>query len=127
MSQTGWVDHCLELLSPLGRPRAKRMFGGHGLYVDDVFIALLARDQLYLKVDEQTRPLFEAEGCTPFAFEHKGKPMQMSYFTAPPEAMDSPGLMLPWARLAQQAALRARAQQAPKRPCAATKKTPLRR
>lgn len=46
------VDHCLELLAPLGAVRARRMFGGYGLYVDDLFVALIAVDRLYLKADE---------------------------------------------------------------------------
>ena len=53
------VDHCLELLAPLGAVRAKRMFGGYGLYCDELFFALLAADRLYLKVDASTRPAFE--------------------------------------------------------------------
>jgi DNA transformation protein and related proteins len=37
-----FVDHCAELLAPLGAVRVKRMFGGWGLYVDDIFLALIA-------------------------------------------------------------------------------------
>ena len=40
------VDHCLELLSPHGAVRARRMFGGHGLYCDELFVALIARERL---------------------------------------------------------------------------------
>jgi DNA transformation protein len=40
-----FVEHCLELLQPLGQPRAKRMFGGYGLYLDDLFIAIIADEQ----------------------------------------------------------------------------------
>jgi DNA transformation protein and related proteins len=97
------VDHCLELLAPLGAVRAKRMFGGHGLYVDELFIAL------YLKVDAPTQPAFEKAGCEPFVYDGKGKPITMSYWTVPAEAMESPALMQPWARQAIAAALRARA------------------
>jgi DNA transformation protein and related proteins len=113
------VDHCLELLSSLGAPRAKRMFGGYGLYVDELFIALIAFDKLYLKVDAQNRPQFEAAGCSPFVYDGKGKPMTMSYWTVPDEAMDSPALMQPWARAAMAAALRAKAA----KPAAAPRKT----
>ena len=45
------VEHCLELLAPLGTARARRMFGGHGLRVDGVFVALVAFERLYLKAD----------------------------------------------------------------------------
>ena len=103
------VDHCLELLAPLGAVRARRMFGGHGLYIDDLFVALIAFERLYLKVDAQTQPAFVEAGCEPFVYDGKGKPIAMSYWTVPAEAMESPALMQPWARQAIEAALRARA------------------
>ena len=56
------VDHCLELLAPLGAVRARRMFGGHGLYIDDLFVAIIAFDRLYLKADEATRERFAGAG-----------------------------------------------------------------
>ena len=103
------LDHCLELLAPLGAVRSRRMFGGHGIYVDDIFIALIAFERLYLKVDAQTRPRFEAAGCELFTYEREGQPASLNYLTAPDEAMESPHAMRPWARLALEAALRARA------------------
>ena len=103
------VDHCLELLAPLGAVRAKRMFGGHGLYCDELFFALIAADRLYLKVDASTRPAFEQAGCEPFVYDAKRKAVAMSYWSVPAEAMESPVLMQPWARQALAAALRARA------------------
>lgn len=105
----GFVDHCLELLAPLGAVRARRMFGGWGLYADDIFVALIAGEHLYLKADAQTQAAFEAEGCTPFVYSAAEKTVSLGYWSAPAEALDAPALMLPWARLALQAALRARA------------------
>jgi DNA transformation protein and related proteins len=113
------ATHCIELLSSLGPTRARRMFGGHGFYVDDLFIALEAFDRLYLKVDDQTRARFEAAGCEVFIYD-AAKKASMSYYTAPDEAMESPALMRPWARLAMEAALRARNAKPVKK--AATKK-----
>jgi DNA transformation protein and related proteins len=104
-----FVDHCAELLAPLGQVRVKRMFGGWGLYVDEIFLALIAYERLYLKADAETRAAFEAEGCAPFVYSADGKSVSLGYWSAPAEALDSPALMLPWARLALQAALRARA------------------
>lgn len=103
-----FAAHCAELLSVLGPTRIKRMFGGHGFYVDDVFLALVIADRLYLKVDAQTRPRFEAAGCEPFVYDSGGKRVSVGYWTAPDDAMESPALMLPWTRLAMEAALRAR-------------------
>jgi DNA transformation protein len=109
------VDHCLELLSSVGIPSAQRMFGGHGLRVDGLFIALIAFERLYLKADAQSREQFAAAGCEPFVYAGKGKPVTMSYWTVPPQALDSPEQMRPWARLALEAALRAGAVKAPPR------------
>jgi DNA transformation protein len=109
MAADTFVAYCLELLGSLGIARAKRMFGAHGLYVDDLFVAIVDDEQLFLKVDAETQPCFEAAGCRPFVYGRKDEPITMSYWTAPEEATESPALMLPWARLAQAAALRARA------------------
>ena len=102
-------EHCLELLAGSGRASTRRMFGGHGFYIDDLFMALIAGERLYLKVDAQTRPLFEAAGCEPFVYDTAGKSVSLGYFSAPEEAMESPPLMQPWVRHALSAALRARA------------------
>jgi len=124
MTDQGFVDHCLELLAPLGTTRAKRMFSGYGLYVDDLCIALLLRDALYLKVDDANRAAFEAAGCKPFTYEMKtGEAKSLSYYTAPDEAMESPAEMTPWARRALAAAVAARAAKPPKKPRAAAAKT----
>ena len=109
-----FVSWCRELLSPLGAVRSRRMFGGHGLYVDDIFLALIADGRLYLKVDDHSRPRFEAAGSRPFEFRRAdGQGAAMSYFEAPEEAMDSPAQMQDWARLAMASALRARTSKGP--------------
>ena len=105
-----FASYCAELFAPLGPVRVKRMFGGHGIYVDDLFIAIVAGETLYLKADKETLPRFEAAGCAPFTYTAKGdKHVSLGYRAAPAQAMDSPALMRPWAALAIQAALRSRA------------------
>jgi len=119
MAHPPLVEHCIELLAPLGSVRARRMFGGHGLYVDDLFCALIASDRLYLKADAGSRPQFESAGCEPFAYQAKdGTHVATGYWSAPAEAMESPALMAPWGRLALRAAVAARALKRPaaKRP-----------
>lgn len=121
-----YVAHCLELLAPLGAARARRMFGGHGLYIDDLFVALIADERLYLKVDAESRDAFIAAGGEPFVYEGKGRPITMSYCTPPTEAMDHPAAMQPWARQAMRAALATRATTRAKAPPRAARKTPPR-
>lgn len=111
------IDHCLELLAPLGQARARRMFGGHGIRLDGLFIALLADNTLYLKADALVQPQFAAAGCAPFVYiAGGGKRAVMAYWSAPEEAMESPAGMAPWARLALASALRAAASKAAAKP-----------
>lgn len=104
-----FVAHCVELLAPLGAVRVRRMFGGWGFYVDEVFMAILADERLYLKTDVDSRAAFEHAGCQPFVYDGKTGAVALGYWSAPAEALDSPPGMAPWARLALQAALEARA------------------
>ncbi len=67
-----FVEYLLDELAPLGHLRAKAMFGGFGLYCDDLFFALVADEILYLKVDDLNRPRFMAEQLTPFAMKDGG-------------------------------------------------------
>lgn len=111
-----FVIHCTELLAPLGAVRVKRMFGGWGLYADEVFVAIIGGDRLFLKTSAETRPAFEAAGCEPFVYDSKTGSIALGYWSAPADAMDSPALMEPWARRALQAALAARAMKLKPRP-----------
>jgi DNA transformation protein and related proteins len=115
-----YVEYTLELLEPLGPVRARAMFGGWGLYHGGRMFGLIIEDRLYLKTDDTTRAAFEAAGGEPFVYDSgKGrKPVTMSYWTPPPDASDDAHALLPWARRAVEAALRA----AQKKP--AVKKTP---
>jgi DNA transformation protein len=119
--QDSFVEYTLELLEPLGPVRARAMFGGWGLYDGATMFGLIIEGRLYLKVDDVTRPAFEAAGCEPFVYTGAKKPVQMSYWTAPTDAQDDAHALLPWARRAVEAARRAAAK---KKAPAAKKKTP---
>lgn len=92
----------------MGTIHFRRMFGGWGFYLDELFFALIARDTLYLKADATSAPRFEAAGGTPFTYEREGIPCTLGYWTPPDSALDSPTAMAPWARLGVDCALRHR-------------------
>src|SRR5207342_925996 len=102
-----------------GRVGLRRMFGGHGVYLDGLFVAIVVDGLLYLKVDAETEPSFLAAGCAPFVYESSGKTVAMSYWSVPESALDSAEDMQPWARRAIAAALRK--PQARKAPAPATR------
>jgi DNA transformation protein len=113
-------EYVLEQLAGLGRVRSLRMFGGVGLYCDDLFFALIAGDTLYLKTDDGNRGDFVDRGMGPFR-PFRNKPLwEMSYFEVPADVLEDAEAMTAWARKALRAALaapakRAALKQAPRR------------
>ncbi|WP_408950649.1 TfoX/Sxy family protein [Lysobacter sp. Hz 25] len=101
-----FIAHLRDLASGFGALSARSMFGGHGIYHDGLMIALIADEAVYLKVDTQTAPHFRAAGCEPFVYTRQRKPIELSFWSVPESAMDSPQDMKPWLTLAYQAALR---------------------
>lgn len=105
--------HCLDLFAPLGPVLPRRMFGGYGFYLGGVMFAIGDPDEwrIWLKVDERTRGAFEAAGGEPFTYLGRGRrQVSLGYLTPPGEALDDAEAMLPWGRLAVEAARRARAE-----------------
>ncbi|MFZ5669699.1 MAG: TfoX/Sxy family protein [Pseudomonadota bacterium] len=108
-----FLEHVRELLGGLGRLTVKPMFGGASVQLDGAAFGLIFRETLYLKVDEETRAAFEAEGAGPFVYQMKtGATASLGYFSLPERALDDPDEAVRWARLALEAAWR---KQAPRR------------
>ncbi len=132
MAQNSAADrfaaHALDLFALLGPGVvSRRMFGGLGFYARGLFFAVgdQAEGRLFLKVDDLTRPAFEAAGGQPFTYTVPGQAtMTMAYLTPPDGALEDPEEMLPWARLALEAAGRAAAAKAAKAAKTKAKATP---
>lgn len=104
-----FLDHLSELLAGLGPLTVKKMFGGASLQVDGAAFALVFGETLYLKVDDENRAAFEAEGCSPFVFEMKdGRTGTLGYWSLPEGGLDDPDEAVRWARLGLEAAYRAK-------------------
>ncbi|MBN9081788.1 MAG: TfoX/Sxy family protein [Rhizobiales bacterium] len=119
-----------DLFRPFGPVAIKRMFGGHGIYADGLMFALEASGEVYLKVDAESLPRFEAENLPPFVYETKhGQKHSMSYHLLPAAAYDDDDVLKHWARLALEAAYRAAGAKAGKaRPkTAVAKKAPAKK
>jgi DNA transformation protein and related proteins len=95
-----------DVFAAFGPVRLRRMFGGTGIYADDVMIGLEAYGEIYLKADTVSQPTFEAAGSLPFVYEKDGRTATMSYWLLPDEAREEPDAVVPWARLALEAAKR---------------------
>jgi len=116
-AQDGLVAHILDLLQDLGGVAARRMFGGYGLYCQGVMFGLIARDTLYLRVDDRNCPDFLAAGAQAFRYV-RGKSGEVeirSYMECPADILEEPDAMLGWAAKAVAAALTAKASKAPRK------------
>ena len=102
----GFRAFVLGQLAGLKSVRARAMFGGVGLYADDVFFGILAADTLYLKVDDSNRRHFEAEGMTAFR-PYADRPMSMSYYQVPARVLENGDELTAWARASVRAGTRA--------------------
>ena len=102
-----FVDNLYEVFALFGALRAKRMFGGYGVFHDDLMIGLVADEVLYLKADAKSSHMFRELGLPQFEYAKGTKKVKMSYYMAPEEIFDDPGLAKEWAGLAFEAALRA--------------------
>ena len=108
---TPFIKYLLDMLSDLGDVRSRAMFGGYGIYHDDVMIGLIASGVFYLKVDDGNRAAFEAAGSKPFTYRRKGKDkaVAMSYWEVPVDVLENREDLCEWARDAHAAAIRSKA------------------
>jgi len=103
-----FVTFLSEVFEKFGAVQSRKMFGGYGVFHEGLMFGLVADDELYLKVDQQTLSDFEAKGLSPFAYDKNGKTMNMSYYLAPEEIYDDPDEATIWANKAFEAALRSK-------------------
>ena len=101
-------DDIQDLFRSVGPVTIKRMFGGKGIYVDGMIIAIYLRDELMLKGDREAGALYEAAGSGQWTYTHKksNKPVSMPYWPIPSEAFDDPDEAAKWVRIAVDAARR---------------------
>ena len=79
------------------------MFGGVGLYLDEVFCGIIGGDSgcLYLKVDDSNRPDYEREAMEPFRTPRG----EMTYYTVPEHVVEDPKLLRAWVLKARAVAI----------------------
>ena len=104
-SAASFEHFVLAQLADLGPVTSRKMFGGVGLYCDDVFFGIIARDGLYLKVDDGTRARYERAGMHPFK-PYPDRPTTMKYYAVPLSVLESSIELTRWAQDAVEAASR---------------------
>ena len=101
-------DFLIDLFADFGPVTIRRMFSGFGISADGTNFALALRGGLFLRADDETIPLFEAEGSKPFQYQTRAKTVRgASYWQLPERLYDDPEALTDWAKAALAAAQRA--------------------
>ena len=102
----GFRAFVLEQLEGVKSVQPRAMFGGVGLYADEVFFGILAADTLYLKVDDSNRGQYEAAGMAAFK-PYADKAMTMPYYQVSAGVIEDGDELAAWARASIRVAVRA--------------------
>jgi len=96
-----FLEFVLDQLSGVGAVRSRRMFGGIGLYCDELFFGLVDDDIVYFKVDDSNRADYVARGCEAFR-PNADDPhaVSMSYFRVPSDVLEDIDELKTWGRKA---------------------------
>ena len=95
--ESEFLNDLLYRLAPLGA-RARSMFGGFGVYIDDTMMGLVADDVIYFKTGDGNRSDYEDMGAGPFEYTGKrGKPISMSYHQVPDDIFEDTDALIAWA------------------------------
>lgn len=100
--QESFAAFVLDQLEELEGVSARRMFGGHGLYLGDGFFGIVHDGRLYFRTDEASRPAYERQGMKPF--RPNAKQTLKNYFEVPADIIENSRRLREWALRAAAAA-----------------------
>jgi DNA transformation protein len=94
-----------EHLRGAGDIAVRRFFGGAALVIDGLQVGFVMKGSVYLRVDDGSRPVFEALGALPFTYGSAGRSVTVArYYETPAEIVDDPERLRDWAKEARRAA-----------------------
>ncbi len=94
-----FLDYIIDTLSSLYEIKARKMFGGYGLYINAEIFALIIKKELYFKANKKTSAWFMQFDSEPFSYKRNGKLIKLSYWKVPPEVLENQALLEQWLRV----------------------------
>jgi DNA transformation protein and related proteins len=94
-----FLSYVIDQLRGLGAVRSRRMFGGIGLYCDELFFGLIDDDVVYFKVDDSNRADYTSRGSKAFRpVADDPNVVSMTYFSVPEDILEDSDEVRRWAR-----------------------------
>ena len=88
-------DFVLDQLGGLPGVSCRAMFGGYGLYRDEVFFGIVHKSRLYFKTDEANRTAYRERGMKPFR-PNRTQTLK-TYYEVPVDVMEDAAQLVAWA------------------------------
>ncbi len=98
MKGDSFKDFVLDQLQELDDVEARRMFGGFGVYRDEIFFGIIHKGELYFKVDESTVKEYRRRKMKPF--RPNAKQTLKSYYRVPIDIIEDGDQLCEWAEKA---------------------------
>ena len=88
MSNQETLEHILDLLDDEEGISFKRMFGGYGLFKNELAVALILRSEIFMKVDQSNINDYKSAFSKPFTYKKNGKDISLSNWSIPSEILE---------------------------------------
>ncbi|MCE0496274.1 TfoX/Sxy family DNA transformation protein [Vibrio salinus] len=88
----------MRLFESLGEVKSRSMFGGFGIFVDDVMFALVVNDLLHIRADKHSKDAFNEDGFKPYVYSKKGFPVVTKYYALPHSYWSTPEIIFSLAK-----------------------------
>jgi DNA transformation protein and related proteins len=98
LKDDSFKNFILDQLHELVDVEARPMFGGYGVYHDDIFFGIIHRGRLYFKTDEITAAEYRQRKMQPF--RPNAKQTLKSYYQVPVEVIEDRERLVQWAEAA---------------------------
>ncbi|MDR9828882.1 TfoX/Sxy family DNA transformation protein [Vibrio sp. FNV 38] len=94
----------MRLFEQLGSVKSRSMFGGFGIFVNDIMFALVVRNKLHVRKCDALEMAISTHKLMPYVYEKRGFPVTTKYFQLPDSWVEEPKRLLDVASIALKAA-----------------------
>jgi DNA transformation protein and related proteins len=105
MKKSEFSEYIKDVLSEFYPITLRSMFGGYGVYKNQLMFGLIAEDELYFKADLAAAEYFKTYQSEPFVYSAKGKTIKISYWKVPMDVIEDSCLLQQWMDIAYAASL----------------------